>query len=208
MGGIGKTSVAARAAAEIAPAFEQAYWRSLRNAPSFTDWVAGAIGFLSGQAVAPPEGETKQVAMLLALLRDRPSLLVLDNFETVLEPGLREARYREALAGYGDVLRAIGETSHPSSVTLTSREAPPDWAALGGGPVRALELGGLGMTDSQVLVSNKQLWGDDAEWVNLIGRYGGNSLALKVVGESIRQVFGGDIAAFLAKSESESVSAA
>jgi WD40 repeat protein/transcriptional regulator with XRE-family HTH domain len=205
MGGIGKTSVAAKAAQDVADAFQRAYWRGLRNAPPVSEWLTGAIGFLSGQQLVPPDGEANQLAALLLLLRDQPCLLVLDNFETLLEPGQREARYRDGLAGWGPVLRAVGETRHSSCVILTSREAPPDWATLGGGAVRTLEVGGLGMPESQVMLAHKQLRGDDDEWANLINRYGGNSLALKVVGESIRQVFGGQIGAFLAESESDSV---
>src|SRR5205085_10406828 len=39
----------------------------------------------------------------------------------------------------------------------------------------------------------------DEDWANLIVRFGGNGLALKVVGESILQVFDGDISAFLSQ---------
>jgi predicted ATPase len=53
MGGIGKTSLAARMAQEVAPSFERVYWRSLRNAPPISDLLAGAIGFLSDQQVVP-----------------------------------------------------------------------------------------------------------------------------------------------------------
>ena len=35
-------------------------------------------------------------------------------------------------------------------------------------------------------------------WTSLVERYGGNGLALKIVGETIRQVYAGDIGAFLA----------
>jgi hypothetical protein len=102
--GIGKTSVAARLAQDVAPAFESVYWRGLRNAPPVGDWMAGAIGYLSGQQLLPPGGESNQVTTFLQLLRERSSLLVLDNIETVLEPGQREGRYRETLADYGTVL--------------------------------------------------------------------------------------------------------
>ena len=68
---------------------------------------------------------------------------------------------------------------------------------LGGGAVRTLELGGLGVDEGQVLLADKQLSGTTEDWAALIARSGGNGLALKVVGESIREVFGGDIAAFL-----------
>src|SRR5207253_3839348 len=61
----------------------------------------------------------------------------------------------------------------------------------------ALELGGLGVPGGQVLRADKQLSGTTEDWTTLITRSGGNGLALKVVGESIREMFGGDIAAFL-----------
>ena len=47
------------------------------------------------------------------------------------------------------------------------------------------------------LLRDKDLRGDDAAWTDLVARYGGNGLALKVVGETIREIYGGDIAEFL-----------
>ena len=44
----------------------------------------------------------------------------------MLEPGQQEGRYRDGFAGYGVVLRAIGETRHQSCLAVTSREAPPE----------------------------------------------------------------------------------
>ena len=38
-----------------------------------------------------------------------------------------------------------------------------------------------------------------AAWEALVVRYGGNALALQVVGETIADLFGGEIAAFLAQ---------
>ncbi len=205
MGGIGKTSIAARLAQEVAPGFERVYWRGLRNAPPVGEWFAGAIAFLSDQRVVPPEGESNQLAALLQLLRERPSLIILDNFETLLEPGQRDSSYREGLAGYGSVLRAVGESSHQACIIVTSREAPPEWTMLGSRAVRTLELSGLEVSDGRVLLAPKHLSGDAEDWANLVLRYGGNSLALKVVGETIRQVFGGEIGAFLSESSTGAV---
>jgi len=202
MGGIGKTSVAARLAQVIAPAYESVYWRGLRNAPPVREWIAGAIGFLAGQQRVAPDGESNQVVALLELLRQRTSLLVLDNFETLLEPAQRDARYRENMAGYGAFLQAVAQSPHRSSVIITSREAPPDWTLLEGRAVRLLELGGLAPHEGQALLASKQLSGDTAEWTSLVERYGGNSLALKIVGETIRSVFGGDIRSFLTETGS------
>ena len=196
IGGIGKTALASRLAQDAASSFQRVYWRSLRDAPLAGDWLAGAIDFLSAHHLVPPEGEPSRLALLLQLLRDEPSLLVLDNFETVLEPGQSEGRYRDGFTGYGRLLRAVGETRHQSCLLVTSREAPPELALLDRG-LRRLQLGGLGVREGRVLLGDKQLTGDQQAWANLVARFGGNGLALKVVGESIRDVFDGDIAAFL-----------
>ncbi|HLQ34322.1 MAG TPA: NACHT domain-containing protein, partial [Chloroflexota bacterium] len=204
MGGIGKTTLAARFAQDLAPTFERLYWRSLRDALPTGDWLGGAISFLSDQQVVPPESEAARLAVLLQLLRDRPSLLVLDNFDTLVEPHQREGRYRDGYAGYGRLLQAIGEGRHGGCLLVTSRESPPDLDILGGA-IRTLQLGGLGVAEGQVLLADKQLSGSKDEWADLIARYGGNGLALKVVGESIRQVFSGDVGAFLDESGSGTV---
>jgi hypothetical protein len=78
LGGIGKTSLAAELAQDVAPSFERVYWRSLRDAPPVSDWLAGAIGFLSDQQVVPPAAERERLTTLLQLLRERRCLLVLD----------------------------------------------------------------------------------------------------------------------------------
>src|SRR5258706_14047244 len=44
---------------------------------------------------------------------------------------------------------------------------------------------------------SKQLIGTSEQWAELIARFGGNGLALNLVGESIRELFGGDLGSFL-----------
>jgi hypothetical protein len=61
-----------------------------------------------------------------------------------------------------------------------------------------LEVTGLGVEEGRALLFDKRLEGDEAAWRALVERCGGNGLALKVVAETIRGVFGGAIAAYLA----------
>ncbi|MBV9174464.1 MAG: helix-turn-helix domain-containing protein, partial [Chloroflexi bacterium] len=197
MGGIGKTSLVAKLAQDLAPGFERVYWRSLRDAPPLTEWLAGAIGFLSDQQLVPPAADSEGLALLLQLLRDRRCLLVLDNLETVFKPGEEAGRYREGMAGYGHLLQAVGEAPHQSCLVVTSREAPAELAVLGGGGFRTLALGGLAVEEVQVLLRAKELSGTVEEWTALNARFGGNGLALRIIGESIRELFGSDIGAFL-----------
>jgi hypothetical protein len=185
MGGIGKTMLAARLAEDVAASFSCVYWRSLRDALPLSEWLAGAIGFVSDHQLVPPRAESEGLAVLLQLLRERRSLLVLDNFETLLEPRQRAADYRANSAGYGRVLQTIGEATHQSCLLLTSREAPPELTRLAGGSVRSFELGGLLPADGRVLLAHSQLAGSPDAWKGLVGRFGGNGLALKVVAERI-----------------------
>jgi hypothetical protein len=120
MGGIGKTSVAAKLAEDVAPRAERVYWRSLRNAPPANEWLASAIGFLSERQLVPPASESEQLTALLQLLRNIRCLLVLDNSETLFEPGQREGRYREGMEGYGRLFQAVGESTHQSCLLLTA----------------------------------------------------------------------------------------
>src|SRR5207248_1319352 len=106
---------------------------------------------------------------------------------------------RPGYEGYGAVLRQLGESRHQSCLLLTGREAPPELALLAGAaPVRTLRLGGLDLATSRALLQDKGLVGDDTAWQELVARYGGNPLALKVVGQSIAELFGGEIRALLA----------
>jgi len=63
--------------------------------------------------------------------------------------------------------------------------------------VWTVQLGGLEVDDSRALLADKQITGTPEDWRDLVARFSGNSLALKVVGDSIRELFGGAIAAFL-----------
>jgi WD40 repeat protein/transcriptional regulator with XRE-family HTH domain len=199
LGGIGKTALATHTARQLATRFEGLCWRSLRNAPSPEEWLGMAISALAPTPPLLPDGLPARLGLLLGVLRERHCLLVLDNLETVLEPGAAAGRYRAGYEGYGDVLRQVAEGEHQSSLLLTAREAPPEVALLAGvAPVRALHLGALDLEACRALLQDKELLGDDDAWQALVARYAGNPLALNLVGQTIATVFGGAIDALLA----------
>ncbi len=200
MGGVGKTAFASVLAERVKDRFTYVFWRSLQHAPPLEHILQQCILFVSDQHQSDfPEAVDEQMLLLLRYLKDRHCLLILDNCESLLLSGQRTGLYQEGYEGYGKLIQLIGETQHQSCLLLTSREKPREVAQLEGktAPVRSLPLPGVGQTEGKEILKDKGLFGSDENWTNLIRLYSGNPLALKLIAESIQEVFGGDIAQFL-----------
>ncbi|WP_242041242.1 NB-ARC domain-containing protein [Leptolyngbya sp. FACHB-261] len=198
IGGIGKSTIAVKAALGMQAEFEVVVWRSLANAPPLAELLSSLLKFLMplyGEDPLIPTTLDQQISKLMQYLRGRRCLLILDNTETILR---REpvGQWRAGYEGYGQLLRAIGETSHLSCLLLTSREKPREIALLEGAQelVRALSLSGLTPDDGRTIFQQKGAFaGSEAEWETLIHHYGGNPLALKLAAAAIQDLFNGSI---------------
>jgi WD40 repeat protein len=201
MGGIGKTAISVKIAERIQEHFDYVIWRSLRNAPPILDLLADLIQFLSQQKETVfPETVDGRVSLLLKYLRASRCLLVLDNAESILREGDRTGGYQEGYENYGQLLRCVAETSHKSTLVLTSREKPRGLAAKEGEtlPIRSLQLTGLLPAEGQKIFQVRgSFQGSDDEWKLLIQHYAGNPLALKMVAPTIRDLFDSNIYKFL-----------
>jgi WD40 repeat protein/transcriptional regulator with XRE-family HTH domain len=203
MGGIGKTTLSTRTAREMTSHFDFVFWRSLRNAPLLEELLTDCIDSLSNQQDVPlaPNIE-KNIALLIGLLSKHRCLLVLDNVETLLQAGHLEGRYREGYENYRLLIQRVAETVHQSCLLLTSREMLDELEPLEGthAAVRTLKLSGLEQVASQELLADKGLFGTPQDWDYFVRQYSGNPLALKIVAATVRDIFGGDIAAFVRES--------
>ncbi|MBR8836921.1 MAG: AAA family ATPase [Stigonema ocellatum SAG 48.90 = DSM 106950] len=202
MGGIGKTSLAAKLAQQVQGQFDYFIWRSLYNAPPLFELLANLIQFLSTDRVLEadlPNSVDGRISRLLEYLRSSRCLIILDNAETILQSGTIAGSYREGYEEYAQFIRLIGEVTHTSCLVLTSREKPKEVAFLEGKalPVRSLQLNGLEVVDGQKIFENKGFWGSESELISVIERYTGNALALKIVATTILDVFHGNISEFL-----------
>jgi WD40 repeat protein/transcriptional regulator with XRE-family HTH domain len=196
IGGIGKSTIAVKAALQMQAEFEIVVWRSIANAPPLDELLSSLLKFLMplyGEDPVVPTTLAQQLSKLMQYLRSRRCLLILDNAETILQ---REpvGHWRSGYEGYGQLLRAIGEASHQSCLLLTSREKPQEMALMEGAQVRSLSLSGLTSSDGRALFRQKGAFtGSEAEWHTLIDHYGGNPLALKLVASTIQDLYNGSI---------------
>jgi len=200
MGGLGKTSLSVKIAEELRGEFDYVIWRSLRHAPAFEDKITDLIKIISAQEVVTfSKNHHEQISCLIEYLRKFRCLLVLDNFDTLLEHGDASEPYLQNYEAYGELLWRSGETSHQSCILITSREKPTEIATLEGDalPVRTLNLSGLDTTAAQAILSLKGLSGTESETNKLIDCYGGNPLALKIAATAIRDLHEDRIECFL-----------
>jgi WD40 repeat protein/transcriptional regulator with XRE-family HTH domain len=200
IGGMGKSSLAITVAQRVLPQFDVVVFRSLQNGPPLAEVLDQAIRAVSDQHSTPPEQLPDKIALLIQLLRARRCLLILDNYEAIMQPGGLSGTYRSGYADYGALLRALSERAHQSCLVLTSREKPAELGLLESltGPVRSLQLSGLDDSACQSLLAVKNIAATATDVSALARLYGGNPLALHLVAEPIRELFGSDVGAFLA----------
>jgi WD40 repeat protein/transcriptional regulator with XRE-family HTH domain len=204
LGGIGKTSLTTKLARSIYTSFDYVFWRSLQDAPLLEDILRECLQFLTDQKSPPLPREKDSwlpflMTSLLEAMRSRRCLIILDNFEAVFQQETRTGQYREGYEGYARFIQLIGSSTHQSCLLLTSREKPKEIVQLEGAgtPVRSQSLPGMTIEDCQDLLKNEGISGPNEAWISLINLYFGNPLALKLIAESIRELFDGSIAEFL-----------
>src|SRR5579864_6494399 len=200
LGGIGKSALAISLMHQVAPHFEVVLWRSLRDAPSCEVLLEDCWQVLSPAPLREvPSSLERRLGLLLEYLRQARALLVLDNLESLLEEGTGMGRMRPGYEDYGRLLRLVAETEHQSCLLLTSREKPRELMALEGSrtPVHSLRLSGLNAVASAQLLAEKEVVGLPHDRERLVEAYGGNPLALKIVAQTIVELFGNELAPFL-----------
>lgn len=192
IGGIGKTSLAAKLSRTIQSDFDAVIWRSVRNAPLLKTLLQQLVPFVSKQQDVEPTLER-----LFYWLRRRRCLIILDNLETVLKSG-QLGQYRDGYEDYGSLLRQFGETAHHSCLIVTSREKTSEIGFLESEQLltRSFQLGGSAEA-AQAIVRTKGLLGKPEIIQQFCQRYGNNPLAIKIVGTSIQSIFDSDIDLFL-----------
>ncbi|MEP0872787.1 NB-ARC domain-containing protein [Trichocoleus desertorum AS-A10] len=200
MGGIGKTTLAAKLAEGVQNQFEFVIVRSLRNTRWIESLLDDLIGSISKQQISVlPETVDEKITKLIEYLRDYRCLVILDNFEDILqgedsEPSLCRTGY----SNYDKLLDHIGRENHKSCLLLTSRVEPAVVKALreSDQKVYSLEIRGLAPDAGSGLFHSHNLDASESDLQEITSHYGGNPFALKIVAAGITTV-GVPIARFL-----------
>ena len=205
LGGIGKSTLAARLMHQVAEHFDVVIWQSLRDAPTCESLLEECLKILDPQLLAGALSASLEwyLSLLLEHMRKSRVLLVLDNLEVLLEEGTGSGHIRSGFESYGRLLHQMTEATHQSCVLLTSREKPADLVSHEGNRslVRTLRLARLNAEACEQLLSEKEVTGDLAQRMRLIDAYDGNPLALKIVSQTIVEIFDRSIAPFLEQGE-------
>jgi transcriptional regulator with XRE-family HTH domain len=200
--GIGKSTIAVKAALQMQAEFEIVVWRSLSNAPPLDELLSSLLKFflpIYEEYPAIPNTLDEKFSKLMEYLRAQRCLLILDNAEAILE-SQQVGKWRSGYEAYGQFLIALGETPHQSCCLLTSREKSRELVLMEGeqSAVKSLFLSGLTLDDARAIFQQKGAFtGSETQWQILIDRYGGNPLALKLVATATQDLFDGSIAEVL-----------
>jgi DNA-binding CsgD family transcriptional regulator len=193
---IGKTYLAAKLTHQIKDKFDCVVWKSLHRTPPLHEFLEEIL-LLFVNKKSLPEDTSSRMTLFMDCLRQYRCLIVFDEVERILRGSDRFGRYQEAFEDYGILLRRIGSEQHQSCLVLTSWENPLDVHKLQGAtnPVRSVQLSGLTHEEAREILENEGLGGEE-EWEWLIETYRGHPLNLKLIAQTIQELFEGDVAAF------------
>jgi len=200
MGGIGKTTLAIQLGEQLQTEFEIIIWRSIQYAPTALELLANLIplvtNFEADSAFTKTLGQG--IGQFMAGLRSRRCLIILDGLEALFGSNQLAGTYRPDYEEYGKLFREIGSSTHQSCLVLTSHEQPREIATLAGNnrPVRCVRISGLQPNAARQLLTEQGLV-EEPEWEQLIQRYRGNPLALKIVSDTILELFNGKVSEFI-----------
>ncbi|MEC4816302.1 MAG: NB-ARC domain-containing protein [Scytonema sp. PMC 1069.18] len=198
--GIGKTYLVKTLTSHIHDEFDYLFWRSLRQVPLVENILADLWQFFyPDREFDISQSFNETVSELIQFLRNNRCLIVLDDFDAVLQSGDRTGSYLEGYEGYGELLKRLAETSTKSCLVLIGREKPREIAAKErkASPVRSHQLLGLQLSEAGEILLAKDLIFDKDDWEQLINIYRGHPLALQVVSSIIQELYDCSVTAFL-----------
>jgi NB-ARC domain len=198
MAGTGKSSIARHLIPQIQTQFDRIIWLSLRTSPPLETTLKNIIQFVCDRTdINFPANTDAQLSILIETLRENRCLIVLDDVQQILSSGQLAGNYKPGYENYGTLFKLIGEIPHNSCLILNSWEPPSDILTFtdDNTAVCLLQLTGLGEAATEILREKGLL--DEEYWPELIELYQGNPLWLKLVAQTINNLFNGRVSQYL-----------
>lgn len=186
LGGIGKTALALTLVDQVQSEFSTVIWRSLALVPTLST-LLDSFCDRCDQAVA--QEPQLAIAALIRYLNQHRTLLILDDWQAVLEQA-------ETAKTYELLLQQLSQARHQSCILVISRQQPTT-LNFSTKTSHHLSLRGFRQSEALELLQAKGFTGKELGLTALVRLYRGNPLALTLVVPLIQAMFGGNVAAFL-----------
>ncbi len=195
LSGMGKTALMKRLGEEVQDQFDTIIWRSLEHSPALNSLIAD---ILKSEFALVEKDSSRLLSQLLAQMRSRSCLILLDGLEALLQGETLSGRYVSSYEDYEIFFRVVGESSHQSCVVVTSLENFNGiFQGIGNDAlIGSLKISGLSLSDAQSLMKAAQLQGQKS-WPSLIEYYQGNPAMLTIATQIIQELFGGNVSEFI-----------
>ncbi len=171
--GVGKSWFAVKLADHVRKEFQRFIYEDLRDRSSPSKLVNTLLNRLE-VASTPADSLTEQLDLLVHTLTVRPSLIVLDQTETLCCPQTLAGVYEPEFIDYQEVLRVLASREHQSCLIWVGRELPRATSAIAGSSCQRYWLDGLLPEE----IASLAVWPDStdatpAAWQQLSHDYGG-----------------------------------
>ncbi|MDJ1173936.1 NB-ARC domain-containing protein [Roseofilum capinflatum] len=188
---IGKSTLTLKLIEDIQTEFDAIIWRSLSQTPTLSTLQTELKEFLAPSPANPS-------ATVIDIFRQTRCLVILDDVQNIFASGQLAGEYLTDYKDYGKFFKQIARTQHYSCVILLSWEKPREIATLEGThrPTRSLHLKGLD-SEAEAIFREQELT-DEEHWPELINLYQGHPVWLTIIAATIRELFEGQVAQFLA----------
>lgn len=188
----------------IKSSYEYIMWLDMLNAPSLSEVLVDVVGFVSNYQENLNNLDTnKLISTLLQHFKSKKCLIVLDNFESVLQSGEQDVsgQYIKGYENYESFFSTIGRTEHKSCVLINSREQPHGFSMMvksSGGMVNTHKLLPLDTASCRKIFEIiDDFEGTDEDWEKIATTYNGNPFALQLLARHISEIYFGCISEFL-----------
>jgi hypothetical protein len=192
LSGIGKTAIARELVDHVQGDFEQVFWRSLAHGPSLNSLATNLLKNLD----FPYSRANNLISQLMTYLKEHRCLIILDDFEALLEVGQLSGQFRTPFTDYGIWLEQLAEVAHTSCLVVLGLESPMAIGSSDGTSSRSLTLTGLADEEAHQLLEDEDV-DDRGQWSALIEQYQGYPAALLAVTDLSRTLFNSKIGQIL-----------